>query len=69
MELTKKSLLKPCREVEMYSTPELNDKLYLPQKGICKLENLDEYVGVRVLWLQSNGIEIIENVNHLIDLR
>ena len=69
MELTKKSLLKHCRELNMYSTPELNDKLYLHQKGICKIENLDEYIGLKVLWLQTNGIEIIEGLNNLIQLK
>merc|ERR1711902_116015 len=52
-----------------YSTPELNEKLYLHQKGICKLQNLDKYIGVKVLWLQSNAIEIIENLNNLTELR
>eukprot|EP00484_Ammonia_sp_Unknown_P003156 CAMPEP_0197072230 /NCGR_PEP_ID=MMETSP1384-20130603/209992_1 /TAXON_ID=29189 /ORGANISM="Ammonia sp." /LENGTH=288 /DNA_ID=CAMNT_0042511047 /DNA_START=39 /DNA_END=906 /DNA_ORIENTATION=+ len=69
MELTKKSLLKHCREMNMYSTPELNDRLYLHQKGICKIENLDEYTGIRVLWLQQNGIEEIENLHHLQQLK
>ena len=69
MELTKKSLLKHCREMNLYSTPELNDKLYLHQKGIDRIQNLDEYVGVRVLWLQSNAIQTIENLNGLIELR
>lgn len=69
MELTKKSLLQHCREMNQYSTPELNDKLYLHQKGIAKIENLDEYVGVKVLWLQTNGIETIQNLNHMTELR
>ena len=69
MELTKKSLLKLCREMNLYSTPELNDKLYLHQKGICRIENLNEYVGVKVLWLQSNAIQRIEGLNGLSELR
>ena len=69
MELTKKSLLRHCRDMDQYSTPELNEKLYLHQKGIAKIENLDEYTGVKVLWLQTNGIDTIENLNHMTELR
>ena len=69
MELTKKSLLQHCRDMNQYSTPELNEKLYLHQKGITKIENLDEYIGIKVLWLQTNGIEIIQNLNHMTELR
>eukprot|EP01084_Bolivina_argentea_P141549 248720_1 len=69
MELTKKSLLKHCREMDMYSTPELNERLYLHQQAIDKIQNLDEYTGLKVLWLQTNGIEAIENLNHLTELK
>jgi len=69
MELTQKSLLKHCREMEMYSTPELNERLYLHQKGICEIQNLDEYVGVKVLWLQQNCIHQIEGLGQLTELR
>jgi len=69
MELTKKSLLRHCRDMNQYSTPELNEKLYLHQKGIATIENLDEYTGVKVLWLQTNGIDTIQNLNHMTELR
>ena len=69
MELTKKSLLRHCREMDMYSTPELNERLYLHQKGICEIKNLDEYVGVKVLWLQQNCINKIEGLGPLDQLR
>lgn len=69
MQLTKRSLLKHCRDMDMYSTPELNERLYLHQKGICKIENLDEYTGVKVLWLQQNCIDKIEGLSHLVELR
>jgi len=69
MELSAKSLLKHCREMEMYSTPELNEKLFLHQKGISVISSLDAYVGVKVLWLQQNAIQIIEGLDALAQLR
>jgi len=69
MELTKKSLLRHCREMDMYSSPELNERLYLHQKGISSIRNLEEYVGVRVLWLQQNCISKIEGLGQLTQLR
>lgn len=69
MELTKKSLLKHCRDMDMYSTPELNAKLFLHQKGISVIENLDAYVGVKVLWLQQNAIQIVQGLENLTELR
>ena len=42
--------------MELYSTPEINDKLYLQYKGWSKVENMDEYTGLRCLWLEGNGL-------------
>jgi len=69
MDLTKKSLLKHCRDMDMYSTPELNEKLFLHQKGISVIENLGAYVGVKVLWLQQNAIQIVQGLDNLVELR
>ena len=69
MDLTKKSLLKHCRKLDLYGTPELNDRLYLHQMGIEKIKNLDEYTGLKVLWLQTNCIPKIENLDHQKNLK
>lgn len=38
-----------------YSTPELNDVLFLHFKGYRKIEALEEFTGLRTLHAETNG--------------
>ena len=67
--ITKEYLKKMCKEQRLYITPELNDKLYLHYKGFMRLENLDEYTGLKALWMEGNAIKKLENLEKLVNLR
>lgn len=64
-----KYLKKLCQEQKLYSTPELNDKLYLHFKGFRRIEGLEEYTALKSLWLEGNAIGVIEGLSHLESLK
>lgn len=67
--MTKRVLEAICKDLKLYRTPHLNDKLYLHFKGFTKIENLEAYTGVKALWLESNSIGKIEGLKNMVELR
>ena len=63
--MTKANLKRIVVSDDMYEFPELNNKLYLHFKGFFRIENLEEYVNLTTLWMESNAFRRIENLSHL----
>jgi dynein assembly factor 1 len=71
-EMTKQALLQVCKDHASsgcYRTPALNDRLYLNFKGFINIGNLEEYTGLRALFLEGNAISSLEGLPHLPELR
>mmetsp|Transcript_3447 Transcript_3447/g.8106 ORF Transcript_3447/g.8106 Transcript_3447/m.8106 type:complete len:559 (-) Transcript_3447:211-1887(-) len=63
-----KKLLRSDRKL-YYSTPQLNEKIYLHFGGYTKIENLEEFTEMRAMYLESNAIEKIEGLESMKKLR
>ena len=69
VEMNLKTLKKLCKDHGLYTTPAINDKLYLHYKGFPKIQNLEEYTGLKALWLEGNGLTKIEGLENQTLLR
>ncbi|XP_035908503.1 dynein assembly factor 1, axonemal homolog isoform X2 [Anopheles stephensi] len=67
--MTKKTIQASCRKNKLYLTPHLNDVLYLHYSGYNAIEGLEEYVGLKCLWLECNAISGISGLDHQAQLR
>ena len=67
--MTHASLLDACKEHDLYRTPYINDKLYLNFKGYARIENLEEYTGLKALFLEGNAFETLDGIPTLPLLR
>lgn len=67
--ITKQYLKDLCESLEMYTTPHLNDSLYLSNKGFNKIENLEDYYNLKALYFDNNAFAKIENLDKLTELR
>jgi dynein assembly factor 1, axonemal len=63
-EMTPELLKKLCKENGLYGTPHINDKMYLHYKGFKSIKSLEEYTGLRALWLEGNGFSKIEGLQN-----
>lgn len=58
-----------CLKKGYYRTPELNEQLYLHFHGFHKIENLENFVACRALFLENNCIEEISGLDSMVELR
>ena len=67
--MTKEWLKAHCKESGGYGTPSLNDKLYLHFKGFDRIQNLEEYTGLKSIFLEGNGLEDLTGLEACSELR
>ncbi|KAF5223185.1 Outer row dynein-assembly protein 7 [Trypanosoma cruzi] len=64
-EMTKELLAAACKNNGGYAAPRLNDQLFLQCRGFLRIENLEDYVNLKVLWLEQNAITELTGLEKL----
>ncbi|ORC91310.1 putative dynein assembly factor 1, axonemal-like [Trypanosoma theileri] len=63
--MTEEAVIRQCKIHKGYSTPELNEKLYLHHLGFTKISSLDAFHQCTVLYLNNNAINNFEGIGSL----
>lgn len=66
--MTKDVIANLCKANGGYQIPRLNDQLFLHCKGFMRIQNLDEYIHVKVLWVEQNAISELDGIDKLQEL-
>ncbi|RNF05632.1 Leucine-rich repeat-containing protein ODA7 [Trypanosoma rangeli] len=64
-EMTKEVLIAACKNNGGYAAPHLNCQLFLQCRGFQRIENLEDYVNLKVLWLEQNAITELNGLETL----
>lgn len=60
--MTRDWLRAHCRAHKLYVTPSLNDTLHLHYQGFARIEDLEEYTGLKSVFLEGNGLESLDGL-------
>ncbi|KAL0222151.1 hypothetical protein RCL1_002005 [Eukaryota sp. TZLM3-RCL] len=69
VEMTPELLRQLCRKHKLYTTPDLNDTLYLHYQSFSSIKNLEPYCNLKTLWLEGNGLKSLEGLEAQSNLR
>eukprot|EP00754_Rhynchopus_humris_P035997 Rhum_TRINITY_DN17729_c0_g1::Rhum_TRINITY_DN17729_c0_g1_i1::g.166430::m.166430/K19750/DNAAF1, LRRC50, ODA7; dynein assembly factor 1, axonemal len=64
MELSTAVVSDICKRAGFYSTPDLNERLYLQCKGICEIQGLEAFVHAKAVWLEGNCISELRGLEY-----
>lgn len=66
--ISEKDIKEAIKKHKLYTTPSLNEVLYLHYQGFTKIQNLEPFVNLKALWLNNNAISEIEGLDELTNL-